>query len=409
MKKLILIILTISFCLALFAQQESHDVAVINIEIPVRVFKESTFVENLTLKDFEVYEDGKLQKIEAVYLVKKTNIERKQEKKKFAPKTTRNFHLFFEISEYTPRLEDAINYFVQNVLVPGDNLIVITPKKAYRMKSETLEVLPKKEIVRQIKNVLRKDAWMGNSEYRDTVVDLADLAKALSVAVTQGQSREANIYFESSNVEYEDMALDDALNQYTARLEKLENLRKVDQDQLLNFSKFLKDQEGQKHVFLFYQKEFIPTIEPRLLNQSISMHQDRPDIIHNLIHIFDLYRRDVSFDVDRVKQAFADSSISIHFLFFTKPAEHIPGIYMEEHSEDIFSAFRETARATGGIADSSGNPEFLFQQAAKASENYYLIYYSPLNYKKDGTFKKIEVKVKNKKYKITHRAGYFAE
>jgi len=66
------------------------------------------------------------------------------------------------------------------------------------------------------------------------------------------------------------------------------------------------------------------------------------------------------------------------------------------------------ARATGGFIDSSANAEALFKQAVEASENYYLLYYIPLNYKEDGKFKEIKVRVKNKKYKVTHRLGYFA-
>ena len=169
MKRLIFITAVIALSLALFSQELTHESLVINIEVPVRVFKGGTFVDNLTIDDFEVYEDGKLQKIEAVYLIKKTKIERKEEKKKFAPDISRNFYLFFEVTEHTPRLGNALSYFFHNVLVPGDDLTVVTPRKTYRMKSETLKVLQKKEVVNQLKGILRRDALMGSSEYRSLV------------------------------------------------------------------------------------------------------------------------------------------------------------------------------------------------------------------------------------------------
>ena len=81
---------------------------------------------------------------------------------------------------------------------------------------------------------------------------------------------------------------------------------------------------------------------------------------------------------------------------------------MNEQSEDIFGPFREMSRATGGFADSSANPDYLFQQAVEASDNYYLLYYSPQKYTSDGKFKNITVRVKNKNYRVTHRLGYFA-
>ncbi len=58
---------------------------------------------------------------------------------------------------------------------------------------------------------------------------------------------------------------------------------------------------------------------------------------------------------------------------------------------------------------SSRQPEFSFKQAMEASENYYLIYYKPKDYKSDGKFKKIKVKIKGKNYRVLHRAGYIAD
>ncbi|NQT78874.1 MAG: hypothetical protein HQ555_00575, partial [Candidatus Aminicenantes bacterium] len=119
LKKTALICAISALSLALFAQELAHESLVINIEIPVRVFKGGTFVDNLTIDDFEVYEDGKLQKIEAVYLIKKTKIERKEEeKKKFEPQTSRSFYIFFQVTHYTSRMGDAVSYFIQNVLIP---------------------------------------------------------------------------------------------------------------------------------------------------------------------------------------------------------------------------------------------------------------------------------------------------
>ncbi len=74
----------------------------------------------------------------------------------------------------------------------------------------------------------------------------------------------------------------------------------------------------------------------------------------------------------------------------------------------FYSAFKQMAEATGGFTGSSSDPVHLFHKAVEASENYYLIYYAPIDYKRDGKFKNIKIKVKNKNYRISHRAGYFA-
>ena len=60
-------------------QDIQHVTTAVNIEVPVRVFKDGAFVDDLALSDFEVLEDGRPQSLDAVYLVKKKLIERREE------------------------------------------------------------------------------------------------------------------------------------------------------------------------------------------------------------------------------------------------------------------------------------------------------------------------------------------
>ena len=416
MKKPVLLIGIFIFTLALFSQQifQEHSL-VVNIEVPVRVFSGGKFIENLTIKDFEVFEDGKSQKIEAVYLIKKKTIARKEEKKKFEPQTSRNFYLFFQLTDYSPRIQEALQYFVQNVLVPGDKLVVVTSMKTYKMKEIALEVKSREEIVEELRGLIRKDAMMGSAEYRSSLDELAKVTRALAGAIAEagvGDQRRAKVHDGTIAPEYDGMdpitKIEMLLQTYAATLERLEQSRYIDQYRLLDFAKYLKEKEGRKYVFLFYQREFVPQIEQNLLVQSLGSFQEYQHITHGLSNLMSMYRRDIPIDIDKVNQAYADSSASIHFMFFTEPAEPIPGIQFIEHSEDIFTVFREMAVATGGTTESSSNPGFLFKQAVESSENYYLLYYAPESYISDGKFRKIKVRVIGKNYKVIHRAGYFA-
>ncbi len=408
MKKIHLLLLILCLSLPLTSQDIQEKSQVINVEIPVRVFLGKTFIDNLTIADFEIFEEGILQDIEVVYLVKKRSIERSQEKKKFSPRTARNYFLFFEVTEYSSRLGDAVKYFIHNVILPDDSLTIVTPLKTYRQTTEAFKHNTKEELTKQLTDILKKDITMGNSQYRSTLIELTGLASTLASDTGRGAGEDLRIMDTSSSNQYSHYPFDRKLQKYASILERLESLRKVDQEKLLGFSNYLKELEGQKYVFLLYQREFIPQIEPRIMNKYMDLYQDSPHVLQTLTSLFSFYHRDVSFNVDLVKQSYADSSISIHFLFLTPPSEHMPGLVFNEHSEDIFSAFREMALATGGSVESSANPEYLIHQAVKASENYYLLYYSPLNYKEDGKFKRVEVRVKRKKYKVVHRYGYFA-
>lgn len=415
MKKLISVAFLVILSTAALPQQSFIEQSlVINIEVPVRVFQGSTFVDGLTIKDFELFEEGVPQKIDAVYLVKKRSIERSDERKRFRPETQRNFFLFFEISEYTPKMGEALDYFMKNVVLPGDKLYVVTPLKSYRLKEDSLEAKSSEDIAEEIKGLLRKDALSGNSEYRSALRDLAGLAKSLAVSLETGDLGGMGGGADPKQVDsftddYPLMELDEKLILYTSLLDKLEILRQVDELRLLDFAKFLDNLPGQKYVYLFHQEEFIPQVEPRLLDQFMDEYQDRPDIIQTVTNIFTLYKRDISFDVNRIKQAYADSSVAIHFLYITRPPENVFSIQMEEHSEDIYGAFREIVQATGGYFESSGNPSASFQRALESSENYYLVYYTPKDYAGDGTFKEIEVRVRDKDYRVLHRAGYFSD
>ena len=269
-----------------------------------------------------------------------------------------------------------------------------------------MEIKPRKKILDEIKGIIRKDTWQGNSEYRNTLDDITRTAQTLSALLSEGRENIPAIIEE--NEMDPDVQLEQNLIFYTGLLSRLETLRKVDQMKLLDFAEYLKFKDGQKYVFMFYQREFIPQIDQRILSQYLSSRQDRMDWVMNITTLNDFNRRNISFDVKRVKQAYADASTSIHFLFISKPAENISGVTLEEHSEDIFSAFREMAEATGGFISSSYNPVSAFKEALDAAENYYLLYYSPKDYSEEGEFRNIEVRVKNRGFKILHRTGYFA-
>jgi VWFA-related protein len=211
-------------------------------------------------------------------------------------------------------------------------------------------------------------------------------------------------------------SLEEKLQLYGDTLTRLESVRQVNEKGLIEFAGFLRDLPGQKYVFLFYQKERIPSYDWKQLMQMMEANQADAARTFKLMENFQMFQRDVDFDVEGIKRAYADSSIAVHFLFLTRTLpenadvadDGSSGLKMVEQSADVFSAFREVAAATGGITDSSANLTASFSRAVDASENYYLIYYKPRNYKADGTFHPLTVRVTSGNYRVTHRAGYIA-
>ena len=407
MKKFILLILFFSLAFFLFAQVEKHEVTVTNVEVQVRVLDGNRFVDNLKIEDFEVYEEEKPQKIEALYLVKKTNVERKEEFSNFNPNLSRNFYLIFQMIDYNPKLDEAIDYLINNVLLPNDTLSIWTPVDKYNLSAEALKKLPKEKIIKEMKSILRKDTKIGLMSYNDLLRELKKLVRSMSSAA--GFQQESNVMADmETDSTSQAFSLEFLLPKYRETLEKLDNLRLVDEKMFLRFAEALKKQQGENYVFFFYQREFRPEISPSIINRMTSVYQDSPNIMSDLQDLFQFYHRNVQFDVNRIKQAFSDSSFVFNFVFMNKEPEYVSGVSMREQSEDVFSVFSEAAKATGGVVDNSQNPAHGFKSGLEASDSYYLLYYAPADYQKDGKFKPIRVKVKDKDYQIIHRLGYIA-
>jgi VWFA-related protein len=369
------------------------------------VYDGDTFIDNLTIEDFEVYENGELQKVEAVYLIHKVNIRREEtatpqeeKKQKYTPKTDRHFVLVFELQDWFPKVGESIDYFFHNVISPEESLVVITPANTYNLSARALKKMTQEQCAAQLKKILRKDIVTGGALYHSIVRSVTDI---LNERATYDGDMESK------------------LQRIHTLYEEWRGLKYVEEANLLRFADYLKEINAQKHVFLFYQKEVLPQFNAKELHVQMRLNQDNPAIYGKLYDLFVFFNRDINLDERKIQEAFSDSSISIHFLYLTKTQFYgLEPTYretfadrfsLEDKSSSIYSAFRKLADATGGISEASANANFLFKKAVDASENYYLLYYTPKDYKSDGRFRNIKVKVKGKKYRVLHRAGYLAD
>lgn len=403
MKKIIFPIALLFLTFFLFSQIQEREVTVTNVVVPVRVLDGNVLVDNLTIEDFELYEDGILQKIEALYLVNKANIARKETLREFYPLVSRHFDLIFQTTDYNPRIGEAIDYFFNNVFLPEDTMTIMTPLDNYNLSRKALKTVSKEDISKEMQKIIRKDTTIGAASYRSVIRDLKRLVRSISsVGAPAGQAAAF------SAPEAGSTSIELLLPRYRATLQSMEELRVVDYKKFLQFAASRKKmQRGQKIAIFFYQREFRPEISTSVLSRITSAYQDRPQILADVQDLFQFYRMDFNFNTERVKQAFADSSIFFNLIFMHKEPERALGITMREQSEDAFNAFSQIAKATGGIVDSSQSPLAAFKNCVDAAQSYYMLYYSPADSKKDGKFKSIKVGVKNKSFKIAHRLGYF--
>ena len=408
MKKICFSILFLCLTVSLFPQVDQQQATIVNVSVPVRVLDKGTFVANMTIDDFELYQDGILQKIDALYLVKDTAAERREANRDYDPLLSRTFYFLFQLTDWDPNLGSAMDYFFNEVFFPGDSLVIMTPERTFRLSPQAFATKSKEDTSKELVKILRKDIQLGNSRYNAAMRNLRRLVAEIRGA--SGISGQQSTPDQVVDAGFSDssMTLELLLPRYADAIQEMDDLRFVDQQTFLSFAGSLKKLPNQKNVYLFYQREFRPEINPTLLSEIQMNYQDRPAVLGKLSEIFDLYRRDNRFDGDMINQAFADSSLLFNFLFTDKIAERFAGIYMREQSEDIFKVFSEVANASGGVVENSQNLATSFKKAADISSQYYILYYSPADYVTDGSFKSIEVKVKGQNYSISNRKGYYS-
>jgi hypothetical protein len=367
--------------------QLQHDVTVVNIAVPVRVFDGDRFVDNLTMNDFEVYENGVLQKVEAAYLIRKTTVLRNATIDNGPPSfvpivqpdekiKNRHFLLIFEMDEYLPQLGNAIDLFFSDVLAPNDTVRILTPEKMWELKKGPRDKATRGKLAEDIKSKIRNSLIVSGSQLRQLMVNLRMASRSV---LEQGEELDVAIY--------------------NARIliQQVVSMKTMNISQYEQFAKSIKPLDGQKYAFIFYQKEFYVI----------------PDLFKDVFMEEAENRRDF-IDKKEIQKIFADADTTANFLFLTKTKTALNDVEWKDKDKpvsvemggDFFQAFRNLADATGGISESTANPIYGFKKALDATENFYLVYYKPANYKADGKYKDIEVKLKGGSYQVSHRAGY---
>ena len=375
-------------------QDIQHEAIAVNIEVPVRVYSKGNVIDNLKIEDFELYDDGKLQKIDALYFLKHSEITRMESREELPdnlpviqPDTQRHFVLIFQMMKYLPEVGEALDYFFSDVLQKDDTLVVMSPIKTYQFRKEDFQKAPLVGFADQLKAKLKKDILDYSFEY-------GALLRQLIQAMSNSSGEDGSVSW----------------NMIRMLLERMRDHIYLDPTRVKNFASYLNDLEGQKHVILLFQNELMPF--------------PKTDAIHDPYGQKELLKAELvqesGLNVEEIRNYFADSSIHFHFSYITRRENQILDIERQqsfgsmemqfvEFKQDLFSVFKDIADTTGGITDSSYNARISFQKAVEAVENYYLLYYTPNNYRADGKYHTIKLKIKDGGYRIVHRQGYIAD
>lgn len=370
------------------------------VPIVVRVFEGNRFVPDLSLKDFAIEESDLPVSSEALFLVRKSTIERRDGRADIQPDLSRRIVLLFQLTEYDNKISGALEFLFLKELLPTDTLEIQTPMHNYKLTAAALAAKPRDVLARELSGILRKDIIEGGMAYNSALRDLKRSVRQIGRVGRTGLS--------DTEGEIDDgTSLEQQLMQYGEHLQQMESLRMVDENKLVSFAEGMKSLSGQKLVFFVYQREFRPEISPQTQDILVLNNQDRPDILAAVETLFSSYRRPINLNREPIIKAFADSGMSFNFLYMNREPERISGINMREQSEDVYKALSDAAEATGGVTDTSQNAAVSLASALMATESSYILYYTTSTAAPPGTFINLKVSVKGKDYRVVHRAGYF--
>ena len=369
-------------------------------EVTVRVFDNDRFVSDLGLADFEIDEAGMKVKPQALVLVNKGLVARREGQTGPLPDLGRRVVLLFEMTEYHGRIPEALETLFSSELRPTDTLEIETPMRNYVLAREARASKPAATLAKELADIVRRDVLEGGTAYNSALRDLKRAVRQIGGVGRSGLG--------DTEGEVDDgTSLEQTLMKYADDLSRMETLRTVDESRLAAFATRMKALPGRKLVFLVYQREFRPEIDSQTMDRLNMSNQDRPDILAALQTVFSLYHRPVDIDRQRIVQAFADSGMDFQFLYMNREPERVAGIAMREQSEDVFRALSAAAEATGGGTSAGQNPAVSLAQAFRSSDSYYLLYYTPSTSAPPGTFIDLAVKVKGRPYRVAHRLGSF--
>jgi hypothetical protein len=261
---------------------------------------------------------------------------------------TRNFVLLFETLDYTREMGDALSFFFYKVLAPGDQLIIYTPARVYGFSKMTL-AKPKGDLVATMQDKLRGDTAACSSSYKIIMNDMTAQVRDIEGSETSSSDGLAG--------------LKSSLTMYSQNLNDLQALRKVNDTLLRQIVNMFKTQQGKNHIVMIYQAEFRPIPDKDTLNRLRSI----PVISFEVAELFAGENQKAPLDADEFIDLFKETPISLH-LFYIKPKDVSSVQDFKEQSADMYDIFSRMAKGSGGIVETTANPEAAFKALLQAIE-----------------------------------------
>jgi len=355
-------------------------VEVINIEVPVRVFRDGIPVSGLSKEDFRLSEGKELQTINGFYVrKKKMNVQNVVLKAETAAPPSRYFVLVFRILDYNQQMKKGVQYIFDHILRDNDKLLVLVNDRTLLLNQDIWQV-KRWEILDQL---LREEAGKARQNLEQLFLMVQKDLDQTKLRMLM--ERDSNFY---------PPRIIDFLERYLQTWKEFKNKYLIpDLDKFYNFARHLEKVKEEKWVLTFYQIEMFPNMKiSGQIRQQIEAMINQLQVERSEDNLHARIMEQLLGRIDRelnVAEGFPIEEVS-KMLVKVDTTYHcfIAGVQREALSEDleykkvasdIENSLREITRRSGGEVIFSSNIGSALHSVEEKEDIYYVLTYEPKN------------------------------
>ncbi|MCP4217308.1 MAG: hypothetical protein GY765_21875 [bacterium] len=367
-----------------------EEVEVVNVSIPVRVFKKGQPVSGLQKEDFKLMVGGKERKINGFFESSKSLAGTPSEA---VPQElqTRFFVFILHLSEYDETWKKSIDTIFSDILRSGDRYIVITNNFIVTETQFTDTQREKKRIT----EILRKESAAIEKAYSAGEIELD--------SVTTNFIGRLNDPDEKKSMNYPKNIVNDYVGDYSSIIHGMVMATTgTSVESCIQTARYLEKVPGEKWILCLHQLARLPKLRK---TPNLPLEAFNPDSINLDIgasgSLTEVSRAFSAESISGVAKFFINSGATMHTLLIGSSPRP-----MRDYSYNIYSSFtegllRKVSRLTGGTVTFRKPVDKFVAKIAPLQDIYYNLTYVPgKNEKKNA---KIKVLLPGKKQ---HRLTY---
>jgi len=388
--------------------------AVVNAEVPVRVFLDGVPLAGLQKEDFRLFEGKLPQQINGFYQRrKKMRVERIDllAARGAAEPAPRYFVLCFRILDYNEALSRGMDYFFRHVLRERDQLLVLVNERTLLLNQDVWQV-KRREILEQ---VLQEEAVKARQELEVFFLRVQkDIDQARLRALLE---REAHT-----------ISLAQVLGMLQDYLNVWQEFKKKyllpDLDKFYNFARHLQNIRAEKWVLNFFQIEVFPKMRfsgplRRQIDDLVmawagaggTAEQFSREIVRTLDAIDRALNMAGEFPVEEIGKMLIRVDTTYHCFISSAGAEGMSAdLEFRQVASDLENSLRAITKSSGGDVVFSGDIGSALHAIGEKEDIYYVLTYEP---KSRARAEKVKIEVNRPRCQLFYddqiRSDYIAE